>query len=324
MATTFLEDQVGAISVWRLGSQKPLVLAGVGSELHLFSEELDVIETTKPTECGGKIIRLVGLSNNSSFFFSTQKGFLGFLSLVGSAASLGKVELCSHREGAAIDADIHRSGHLSCVLSKDFLALIDMQRDSLMGSIPLGKTGTASGVRIVENSTLAVSSSIVSLFDVRTSECKSGIPNIVMEGGNPGRVFTTLESDHGYSILAGDSSGGVWQWDSRQPSSPVKSMHAHAGAVLSVSVAGSLVGSGAADGTVSIWRDDNGNQTRRKTRKILIAETTGGAGDLKRIAVSGTPTAISVEASSTSDQRIVYATDTGVLGVSSLSDFTRL
>lgn len=326
--SSFLEDQSRAVSVWRERGHKPSVLGGVGSELQLFSEDLELMDS-KNIGDDSKINRLVVMSNHSSVFFSTQsKKLFGFASLSGS--TIGQIDSSNARlekdSSPVVDSDIHRSGHLASILDSSSLALIDLQRDSLVGTVPQGKTGVPSGTRIVDASTIAVASSIVSLYDVRTSESKSGIANFVLQGGSPGRTFTAIESDGSNNVIAGDSSGGLFLWDTRQPTCVLKNVHAHSGAVLSLAVGGGTVCSGSADGSVSLWTVVPVEQisSRKKTRTILsLNNFTADSGDLRRVAVSGTPTALAIESSSLGDsQVVVYATDTGVLSVRSVAEWS--
>lgn len=336
---SFLEDQSVAIAVWRSGhddKSKPLVLAGVQDCLHLYSEELDVIDTVS-VGSNTRISRIVMMgSDYSSAFFACTDGSLGFQTI--GSTQLGKLDQLASptaetKRDVCIDADIHRTGHLASLLfsgsaSSSSLALIDTQRDSVMGKIPLGQTGTPNGVRIVDNSLLAVGSAVVSLYDLRAPQAKAGIASQVLDCGTSearGRIYTSIESDGAGTVLAGDSSGGLWLWDARNAGTVVKSVHAHAGAVLSMSLGGGVVGSTSADGSVSLWTvvNDQALPAKKKSRKLLLdlgAET----GGLKRAGVEGSGAAICISVESLlgfADKKLAYATETGVLVLSSFSEF---
>jgi len=311
MVVTFLDNQPGALTLSRtIHHAKPLVIAGVGEDLQLFSEDLELLDSK--SVAGSKVIRLSSVSNTASCFFATERGVLGFVAL--GSSELGSVDsfpaTSKPNDEKCLDADLHRSGHLASQLFHKSLALIDVQREALVGSVPLGLTGSPSAVRVVDTSLMAVSSSIVSLFDVRTSDCKSGIASSVLEGGTKGRIFTALESDAANLIVAGDSSGGLFMWDSRKPCLVLKHMHAHSGAVSTLSIGAGFVCSGGADGSVSTWRvSEEIPSSRKKSRKFLDS---ADSGDLRRVNVSGTPTAVAIDTS-----HLVYATDTGVLTIES-------
>ena len=330
---SFLEDQTTAITTWRDQSAhtpRPMTLVGVGNRLHLMNADLQIMDSVS-LGTTSRVSRLIGVAGHSSVFFSSADGAMGFVAT--GHSKLGKVEQSASPtalEGdTAVDSDIHRSGHLATILFNDktggSLALVDTQRDSVMGRIPLGQTGTPNGVRIVDNSLIAVGSSIVSIFDVRTSQSKSGIASKVLAAPSEtagGRVFTSIESDGTNTVIAGDSAGGLWLWDCRQPAAPANSTHAHSGAVLALSLGGGIVGSSATDGSVSLWTisADQTLHPRKKSRKILLEES----GHLKRSAVqgSGAATALCVEAATPGPERLVaYATDTGVVALASVADW---
>jgi WD40 repeat protein len=329
---SFLEDQSAAIATWRFpGHSKPLTLAATGSTLHLMSDDLEIIQSLSVGS--SRINRLVGLSGHASVYFSCIDGSMGLVTTSGSR--LGKVEQSaspSAENGAiAVDSDIHRSGHLASILfntsAGGSFGLVDMQRDAVMGRIPLGQTGTPNAVRIVDNSSVCVASSVVSLFDVRKAEAKTGTASSVFLTASQeasGRVFTALESDGVQKLIAGDSSGGIWLWDTRKPDSPIKSVHAHAGGVLTISLGGGMVGSSAADGSVSLWTvlASEEAHAKKKSRRILLDDS---AGPLKRCAVegSGIATALCVEDGHMADSErcVSYVTDVGTVVLASTSDW---
>jgi WD40 repeat protein len=328
MVVSFLEDQAVALSVLRRtdGHSKSMTVVGVGDVLNLYSQELDMMDTVS-VSTQSRIVRVVNMDSNT-VFFACADGSLG-LQVISSSGQFGKLEQLASPSSACIDADIHRSGHLASVLSQYSTVLIDTQRDSIMGQIPLGKSGSPNGLRIVDNSLLAVGSAIVSLFDLRTPQCKSGIPSLVLDVPDAkGRIFTSIESDGAGSVMAGDSSGGVWLWDCRSGSTAVtKSTHAHSGAVMAMSLGGGILGSASADGSVSLWTvvTDHAVPVKKKSRKLLL-DIASDVGGLRRANVqgTGTPVAISVEDSIVpvgTDRRVAYVTDTGVLVLGSLSDW---
>jgi WD40 repeat protein len=330
MTVAFLEDQSVAVAVVRrtdVGS-KSMTLVGVGDVLNLYSQDLDLMDTVS-VSTNSRIVRLINM-DSSSFFFACADGSLGLQVLSSSSGQLGKMEQLASPTGAVcIDADIHRTGHLASVLSPHSTSLIDTQRDSVMGSIPLGQSGSPNGLRIVDNSLLAIGSAVVSLFDLRSPQCKSGIASLVLDAPEArGRIFTSIESDGTGPVMAGDSSGGLWLWDCRNSNSAVtKSTHAHSGAVMGMSLGGGILGSASADGSVSLWTivNEQAVPVKKKSRKLLL-NITSDVGGLRRANVqgTGTPVAISVEDSIVpvgSDRKVVYVTDTGVLVLGSLSDW---
>ena len=325
---SFLEDQSSAITSWRpSGHTKALTLVGVGTSLHLMSEELEIIQSVE-LPISSRINRVVGLSDHSSVFYSGTDGSIGFIS--SSSGKLGKSNPSSSPAAEVneigVDSDIHRTGHLASVLfnsnSGGSCALIDTQRDSVIGRIPLGHTGTPNSMRIVDTSMMCIASSIVSLYDVRTSQAKAGAATKVFKcAGANGRVFTALESDGGHSVISGDSAGGLWLWDSRKEDSPVKSVHAHAGAVLCLSLGGGVVGSSSTDGSISLWTVlSPENQPKKRTRKLLLDDS---AGPLKRCAIegAGVATALCVEDATDAERHVSYVTDAGVAVLTQVTDW---
>ena len=336
----FLEDQSSAVLTWRDPTGHSSTLVGVGCSLHLLNDELDVAQTVSVVKSDGIINRLVAMSSGTSAYFSTTKGVVGFVGL--SHGSLGKIDTCSagttSGNNTAIDSDIHRSGYLVSVLFNTndggHFALVDTQRDSLIGKIRLGSTGTPNAIRFVDSAgQIAVGSMICSLFDVRTSQSKEGIPTRIFQTNDPsggGRSFTALESDGGHTLIAGDSAGGLWLWDIRGTSSgPIKSVHAHSGAVLSVQLCDGIVGSTSTDNSVSLWTIAEGQRegadkshSKKKHRKIL--EFGEDIGRLKRVAVEGNGSALGLcieESVSGRDRRVAYVTDTGIVAVSEVSEW---
>lgn len=325
MVVGFLEDQSVAVSVWRSVAGSPVTLAGVGTNLNLYSEDLEVIDTIQLDQ---RIVRLVSVSNHTSSFVACADGSLGFIATPG--ARLGEqlqqaASPAAEQNETAVDADIHKSGHLASVLINSVaggsVALADTQRDALIGKIPLGQTGTPNAVRFVDNSVIAVGSAVVSLFDIRTPQCKSGVASRLLSTTERGRIMVALDSDGSGALVGGDSSGGVWLWDCRHSTAAVKNVHAHSAAVLSLSLGGGTVGSTSADGSVSLWTVMADQPIRKKSRKLLL--DMGDAGQLKRCAVegSGSATGISVEDSIGPDKQFAYVTDTGVLVRASAADY---
>ena len=322
-AVGFIEDQSVALTVLKRSDShsKAVTAVGVGDAINLYSEELDMMDTVS---LSSRVCRLINL--DGSVFFACEDGSLGF-QVVSSTGHLGKLEQIASPSDACIDADIHRSGHLASVLCQYSMNLIDTQRDSIMGKIPLGQTGTPNGLRIIDNSLVAIGSAVVSLFDLRTPQCKSGTASQVLDAPDArGRIFTSLESDGAGSVIAGDSSGGLWLWDCRNSSSSVtKSVHGHSGAVLSMSLGGGVLGSTSADGSVSLWTiiSDQAIPAKKKSRKLLL-DIASDIGGLRRANVlgTGTPVGICVEDSTIpvgEDRKVAYVTDTGVLVLGSLS-----
>jgi hypothetical protein len=325
---SFLEDQSSAVTSWRpSGHSKAFTLAGVGTNLHLLSEDLEIIQSVS-LPIADRITRLVGLSEHSSIFYSGTDGSIGFISCC--SGKLGKANPASSPAAVGydvgIDSDIHRTGHLASVLfnssSGGSCALIDTQRDSVIGRIPLGQTGTPNAMRIVDTSMMCVASGIVSLYDVRTSQAKAGSATKVLKcQGAAGRVFTSIESDGGHSVIGGDSVGGLWLWDTRKEDSPLKSVHAHAGAVLSLSLGGGIVGSSSTDGSISLWTVFSPeHQPKKRTRKLLLDDSTG---PLKRCAVegSGVATAVCIEDATDAERHVSYITDAGVVVLTQVADW---
>ena len=340
----FLEDQANAVLVWRDASDQSNVLVGVGSSLHLLNEELDYVKTVSISDKSpGSVNRLVSMSDGLSAYFSTTRGVVGFVGL--SSHAFGKIDEFTatriahgqdtHRH-IAIDSDIHRSGYLVSVLfntsAGGHFALIDTQRDALMGQIQLGLTGTPNAIRFVDSAgQIAVGSMVCSLYDVRTSQSKEGIPSRVFQTNDPsggGRSFTALESDGGHTLIAGDSAGGLWLWDIRGTSSgPVKSVHAHSGAVLSVHLCDGIVGSTSTDNSVSLWTiadaQEGPSQAKKKHRKLVV-EFGEDVGRLKRVAVEGNGSALGLcieESIRGKDRRVAYVTDTGIVALSEVSEW---
>jgi len=340
-ALGFLENQSSAIISWRSPESTGVhTLVGVGSEFHLLGPELDVVATAHGGD--GRINRLVSLSSSSGYF-SDSHGNVGFVALSSTnRGEIGRVDLVASSatdNGVCIDSDIHRSGHLAACLfntnSGGFFNLLDTQRNSVLGNIPLGETGTPNAIRIVDSSHVAVGSLICSIFDVRTSQSKKGIPTRVLQtdGAWGGRSFTAIESDGSHTVIAGDSAGGLWLWDMRSDG-PVKSVHAHSGAVLAIHLANGIVGSTSTDNSVSLWTVAEPNvssnegirsaPTRKKHRKLLLdlgASDMGGK--LKRLAVEGNGAAlgICVEDYPSNDRLVSYVTDTGVVGLAHISEW---
>jgi hypothetical protein len=259
-----------------------------------------------------------------------------------SASGFGKLDTCTvgaSKDHTAIDSDMHRSGYLVSVLfnSRDggHFSLIDTQRDSVIGNIQLGMTGTPNALRFVDSAgQIAVGSMVCSLYDVRTTQSKEGIPSRVFKTEDPtggGRSFTALESDGGHTLIAGDSAGGLWLWDIRGTSSgPVKSVHAHSGAVLSIHLCDGIVGSTSTDNSVSLWTIADGQsggankgQAKKKHRKLLV-EFGEDVGRLKRVAVEGNGSALGIcieDSVSGNDRRVAYVTDTGIVALSDVSEW---
>ena len=328
MVVTFVEDQSAALALWRTSGGDALTLAAVGPNLSLFSEELELIESRTLGEA--RIVRLATMSNHASAFVACADGSLGFVGTTGGRLSESLQQVApATADGvseSALDADIHKSGHLATVLlnstSGGSVVLADTQRDSVIGRIPLGQTGTPNAVRLVDNSVVAVGSAVVSLFDVRTAQCKAGVASRILTTSEKGRVCVSLDSDGSGALVGGDSSGAIWLWDTRHSTASVKHVHAHAGAVLSLSLGGGTVASASADGSVSLWTALADQPIRKKSRKLLLEM--GDAGQLKRCAVqgSGSATAVCLEDStSSSDRQLAYVTDTGVLVRSSLAEW---
>lgn len=335
MAIGFLESPSSAVSTWSSSEAcGVLTLVGVEESFHLFNEDLEIIDTgIVPHNATPN--RLVPMAEHSSFFYGATDGSVGFLTVAGDA--VGKLE-CSFASDrisgeSAVDSDIHRSGHLAAVLfngaDRDGFALLDPTRGSKVGKVPLGATGTPNGLRVVDSSQIAVASAIVSLFDVRTPQSKKGIPAQVLEAPDTaGRCFTCVDSDGLNFLIAGDSSGGVHFWDVRSPAAPLKAVHAHSAAVLSLSFQAGLLASSSADGSISLWTvvDPAKVNPHKKSRRHLLSEL--GAADstsLKRCAVEGSGAAlgVSIENSShsLSDRHVAYVTDTGVVALARYSDW---
>jgi hypothetical protein len=320
-AVTFLEDQAMAITIVPRADPmgKPLVVVGVGNALNLYSQELDMMDTVAFTAEGKneRIVRLATLGSSRSVFVASSDSSLA-LQTVTPSGQLGKLDqLSSPIKEGCFDADIHRSGHLASVLFESHVALIDTQRDTVIGGIPVGKTGTPNGLRIVENSLVAVGSAVVSLFDLRTPECKQGTASHILSAVEAkGRIFTCIESDGVGSVVAGDSSGGLWLWKSGKPEVE-KNVHAHSGAVLGMALGSGVLGSASADGAVALWTVSQetvpSNQAKKKSRKLLL--DMHGINGLRRAVAdgTGTPVAVAVEDSVGGD--VAYVTDTGVLVV---------
>ena len=336
----FLEDQANAVLTWRNSAGHSQSLVGVQSSLHLLNQEMDV-DHSLDTKLPGVINRLVSVSEGSSAYFSSSRGVVGFVGL--TASGFGKVDTCTagaSKEHTAIDSDMHRSGYLVSVLFNSreggHFSLVDTQRDSLIGKIQLGMTGTPNALRFVDSAgQIAVGSMVCSLYDVRTSQCKEGVASRIFQTEDPsggGRSFTALESDGGHTLIAGDSAGGLWLWDIRGTSSgPVKSVHAHSGAVLSIHLCDGIVGSSSTDNSVSLWTiseahgggANKGQQAKKKHRKLLV-EFGEDVGRLKRVAVEGNGSALGIcieESVSGSDRRVAYVTDTGIVALSDVSEW---
>ena len=341
----FLEDQANAILTWRgdgSSSQQSKILVGVGNQFHLMDEELDIVQSVSIDD--GQINRLVSVSEGagSSAYFSTTLGEVGFVSL--SHNAVGKISSCKSAiisqniQTTAIDSDIHRSGYMASVLfnsrSGGHFSLVDTQRDSLIGTIGLGATGSPNALRFVDSAgQIAVASMVSSLFDVRTTQSKDGIPSRVFRTGDAaggGRSFTALESDGGNTLIAGDSAGGLWLWDIRGTSAePIKSVHAHSGAVLSIHLCDGIVGSTSTDNSVSLWtiaeppQTTQGVNKTKKHRKLLV-EFGEDIGRLKRVAVEGNGSALGIcieESVSGKDRRVAYVTDTGIVALSEVGEW---
>ena len=328
---SFLEDQSTAITTWRNHQGHPSTVVGVGCDVHLMDENLDIVDTLVNV-ASSRIVRLVGMNDNASMFYSAADGSLGFVSTNLGPYKIGKSEQCCSPivevGETAVDSDIHRSGHLVTVLlnsvSGGSVALIDTQRDAVIGRIPLGQTGTPNGVRIVDSTTVVTASMVCGLFDIRTAQSKSGIPSKVLETSNEftGRCFTAVESDGNGMVVAGDSSGGLWLWDVRSGSTPVKSVHGHAGAVLGLTLSNGVVGSSGTDGSVSVWKiADPASGPKKKHRKLML--DLGDSAQLKRVAVEGNGAALAVciEDVVGADRHVSYVTDTGVVVLSHIADW---
>ena len=259
------------------------------------------LEITNTCEIFQNVNRLVCVGD--SFFFSTVTGSIGFVRERTPEIILEK------KSGAAIDSDIHSSGHLAAVLSEGSFELIDPTRGTVVGQVPVGATGRGNGLRIVDSSLVAVASSVVSLFDVRTPQCKQGIPSFVLPGKG-GRTFTCLDSDSMHWLVGGDSEGQVVLWDARAPGTVVKAVHAHAGAVLASSINGGLVGSTSTDGSVALWTVDSGRKKKKSRKHAVLAEMTSET--LNRTAVEGGGAGLGICVEE-EGKRVVYVTDTGLV-----------
>jgi hypothetical protein len=336
-AIGFLEDQSSAIVSWQSFEDdkagKFCTMVGVGDDLQLLDDGLEIIDSVS-TSTGGQINRLALLSTGSCFYSDT-KGNVGFVS-ISSSGGIGKVDTItagvSSEDAICIDSDIHRSGHLVVNLfntkSGGYFGLIDTQRDAMLGSIPLNSTGTPNAVRLVDSSQVVVGSMICSVFDVRTSQSKKGVPGMVLEttavGG--GRSFTAIESDGSHSVIAGDSAGGLWLWDVRQSGKePLKSVHAHSGAVLAIHLANGIVGSTSTDNSVSLWTvaekfaSVGGSGVGKKKHRKLMMDLGDVGGKLKRLAVEGNGSALGVCVTDTGG--VSYVTDTGIVALGHISEW---
>jgi WD40 repeat protein len=324
MVVGFLEDQASSIALLR-DSSHASVLVAMEDSLNLFSEQLDVMDSVS---VGKRIVRTV-TAGSDNVFFACIDGSLAFQKISQNQfGSLEQLASPTAQKEVCVDADIHRTGIMApllfCSRTSASMCLVDTQHDAVVGRVPLGQTGTPNAVRVVDNSLIAVGSAIVSILDVRTDACKSGTANLVLS--NPeakGRIYTALESDGAGKMVSGDSSGGICLWDLRSENKLIKSVHAHSGAVLSMSLGGGVVGSSSADGSVALWTivSEQGAPVKKKSRKLLL-ELSNEIGGLKRSGVEGSGAAICVAVDSgDSERRFAYATETGVLVLSSFNDF---
>lgn len=298
MVVGFLEDR--SCSVALCGNS---VLVGVEENVHLLSR-VNLEEVCVCNGGGGLVNRLSRISSDV-VYYSTNSGRVGFVKLSGSC----DVSIDEIFTKTAIDSDVHPSGHLAAVLfvgdTSEFV-LMDPTRGSVVGEVTLGGSGEPNSLRVVDSSQIAVASSVVSLFDVRTSQSKKGIPTTVLTGTAGGVCYTSLDSDGAHSIVSGDSSGGVWRWDLRAADEP-RNLHAHTGAVLASKAAGGAVACSSADGTVSVWSSEE----RKKKKEFL-----GDFSSLKRSFAEGSGTALGVDIEGTD---IAYVTDTGIVVLSEFS-----
>jgi hypothetical protein len=328
---TFLEDQSVAVSVLpRVDvDSKPVIMVGVGNALNLYSETLDMMDTVS-LGTKSKVIRISSISSGSAFV-ACADGSLG-LQTITSSGQFGKLQqlASSHEQSRTVkffDADLHRSGHHACILAEQQMALVDTQRDAVVGNIPLDRSGTCNGLRIVSTSIVAVGSAVMSLYDLRTPETKEGIPAQILDApDSKGRIFSAVESDCLGSVMAGDSSGGLYVWDTRGTDlKPARSTHGHTGGVLGMSLGSGVLGSSAADGSVCLWniagdKVHAANPIKKRSRKLL-ADMPAGGPELRRTRAegSGLPVAISIEDFVGGD--VAYVTDTGVLALGSRLDW---
>ena len=94
MVVAFMEDQSTALVTWRnQDGNRPSTVVGVGSNVYLMDEEMDIMDTV--SICGSsRIIRLVGMNDNGSMFYTSVDGSIGFVSSSLGPCKLGKSEQC--------------------------------------------------------------------------------------------------------------------------------------------------------------------------------------------------------------------------------------
>jgi hypothetical protein len=337
MVVGFLEDQSRSVYPWRSAFDgQTYTLAGLKGYMHLLNSDMEIVASTQKISPVSPIVRLIGVSDNTSVFFATGSGGCGFVSTNPNSFSQSDLKTFGKSDLTVVDADLHGSGNIAGLLTETQIALLDPQRETALFSIPVGQTGSSNCMRFADPNHVVSGSLIASIFDIRTAQTKNGFPSSVLFTGSEfsGRAFTAMDSDGNNSVVGGDSAGGMWLWDIRKSGEILKSVHAHSGAVLSFGMSSGQVASSGADGSVSLWSLVDQATTpsfhpKKKLKKILISDPSDGlvlstSASVKRMAVEGSGAALSVsiEDSATPDSKhLAYVTDTGLAVLTPLSAF---
>ncbi len=334
----FLEDQSQSIYSWTNAfDRQTYALVGMQGYLHLLNGSMEIVRSTKAWDnMQSAIVRIVGVSDNTNVFLVSGCGGCGFLSTNPNSfasADITRFGNSVDSSNLTVDGDIHGSGNLAALLSLSSISLVDPSREAIVGQVPVGFTGSANCLRISDSNSIVAGSMVCSLYDVRMShQAKTGVPASVL-GTTPefyGRCFTAIEADGVNSVIAGDSAGGMWLWDVRKNTEPLKSVHSHSGAVLSVSLNEGLVASSGTDGSVSLWslltKADGDSHPKKKFKKLAMLETdniiSSTSANLKRMAVEGSGAALCINIEdATNEKHVAYVTDTGLAVLTPISAF---